>query len=141
MLLAQRLLDYYDAHGALLMELDYYPEHQLLHVRWHGHLTPATVVAGVRAAMALRQQNAAPRRLLDDKGAVSGDWTEALPWLQYEWLPPAVAAGMRAVAYVLPPDPTAQSSSLSFIEAVSQLVPAEAFHDAAAAHEWLLRQE
>ena len=138
-LLVQHLPDFFDAHGALLAEFDFYPDQQLMHVRWHGHLTAAAVVAGTRAGIALRQHGAAPRRLLDDKSLASGDWTEALPWLQYEWLPLALAAGLSAVAYVLSPDPTTKTSTLSFTEAVRPLVPLGIFQEAGDAHHWLRR--
>jgi hypothetical protein len=135
---SQRLLTFTDSHGALLAEFDYYPTQELLHVRWHGHLTAAAVIEGVRAGIALRQSGAAPRRLLDDKSGATGEWQDALPWVQYEWLPGAVAGGLIAVAYVRSPDTATQLTSLNFVNALRQLLPVGIFPDATAARHWLL---
>lgn len=42
--------------------------------------------------------------VLNDKSDTGGDWCDALPWLQYEWLPLALGAGVRAMAYVFSPN-------------------------------------
>ncbi|RZK32676.1 MAG: hypothetical protein EOO57_14725 [Hymenobacter sp.] len=135
-----RLHDLYDAHGALLAEFDFFPEPKLLYVRWHGHLTAAAVIEGTQAAMRLRHAGEAPRLLLNDKSLTSGDWSEALPWLQYEWLPEVAKAGLLAVGYVYSPDPTSQNGSQDFIKAVRLVLPLSVFHAAAPAWKWLLRR-
>ena len=136
----QRLLDMTDAHGALVAEFDYFPDHHLLYVRWHGHLTAASVIECVEAGTRLRDNGVKTRFLLNDKSLTSGDWSDALPWLQYEWLPLAAASGLQAVAYVCSPDPTSQVSSLEFIKAVRLLVPLSIFPNAGSAWKWLLRR-
>lgn len=137
---AQRLLDLHDAHGALLAEFDFSPELRLLCIYWHGHLTAASVIEGTQAGMRLRHQGDAPHLLLNDKSLTSGDWSEALPWLQYEWLPEAVAAGLKAVGYVRSPDPASQTGTQEFIEAVRLQVPLGLFHTAGPASKWLRRR-
>lgn len=136
----QRLLDLPDAHGSLLAEFDFFPDQRLLYVRWHGHLTAETVIEGVQAGARLRHNGAAPLLLLNDKSQTSGDWSDALPWLQYEWLPLAATSGLKAVAYAYSPDPTSQASSWEFIKAVRLLVPLGLFTSAAPAWKWLLRR-
>ena len=138
---AQRLLDLHDANGALLAEFDFFPEHQLLYVRWHGHLTAASVIEGSQAGAELRHNGAAPRLLLNDKSQTTGDWSDALPWLQYEWLPQASAGGMQALAYVPSPDPTSQAVSREFARAARLLLALGIFTQAEAAWRWLKRQE
>ena len=59
-------------------------------------------------------------RILNDKRDTGGDWSEALPWLQYEWLPQAVASGVRAMAYLFSPDLEAQLVSHEFVAAVQE---------------------
>ncbi|RYY14923.1 MAG: hypothetical protein EOO36_13430 [Cytophagaceae bacterium] len=136
----QRLLDLHDTHGALLAEFDTVPAARLLYVRWHGHLTAGTVIQGTQAAMQLRHADSAPLLLLNDKSLTSGDWSDALPWLNYEWLPGAVAAGLKAVAYVRSPDPTSQTGTQEFINAVRLQLPLGIFHAAAPAFKWLNRR-
>ena len=136
---AQRLLSLPDVHGALLAEFDFFAEQQVLWVRWHGHLTGAAVVRGAQAAQRLRHEGRAPQRILNDNSHATGDWSEALPWVQYEWLPEAVASGLRAMAYVLSPDPVSQPNSHEFAQAVRRLIPLSIFRHPGPGWRWLGR--
>lgn len=137
---AQRLLALPDAHGALLAEFDYFPAHDTLWVRWHGHLTPAAVVEATSVAIGLRPNGLAPRRLLSDQSQASGDWSEAMPWMQYEWLPGAVRHGLRAMAFVLSADPTGTPSYPAFVADAQRLMAIAMFRDALGAWHWLQQQ-
>jgi hypothetical protein len=137
---AQRLLDLPDAHGALLAEFDFFPEHDTLWVRWHGHLTPASVVAATKTAIGLRPNGTAPRRLLSDESQASGDWSDAMPWMQYDWMPGAVWHGLQAMAFVVSPDPTGTPSHSGFIAHSQRLMAVGVFRDTLAAWQWLQQQ-
>ena len=96
-----------DGYGAPLAEYYFFPDNMLLYICWHGQLTAAEVIRGVMEGTRLLEQHAF-KRVLNDKRDTGGDWSEALPWLEYEWLPKAVAAGLRAIAYILSPNLDAQ---------------------------------
>ena len=85
-----------DAQGALLAEYLFFPADELLYVRWHGHLTGAEIIRGVEHGSKWHEQ-LVYSLVLNDKSDTGGDWSDALPWLEYEWLPKAVAAGVRAM--------------------------------------------
>ncbi|WP_046243344.1 hypothetical protein [Hymenobacter terrenus] len=70
----------------------------------------------------------------------SGDWSEALPWLQYEWLPQVLTAGVQAIAYVFSPDHANQFATQRFVEAVRPRMAIELFADLDMAVAWLVRQ-
>jgi len=136
----QRLLALPDAHGALLAEFDYFPAHETLWVRWHGHLTPAAMVEATSVAIGLRPDGTAPRRLLSDQSLASGDWTEAMPWIQYEWLPGARRHGLRAMAFVVSADPVGTPSYSTFLADAQHQMPAAIFRDVPSAWHWLQQQ-
>ena len=133
---ATLLLSLPDSYGAPLAEYYYLPEHAELYVRWHGQLTAAEVIAGVKEASQWRGQLAI-ERILNDKRDTGGDWSEALPWLQYEWLPQAVAAGVRAMAYILSSDIEAKWVSQEFVEAVRPKLNVALFTTENEAQRWL----
>lgn len=135
---AQHLLSVADSYGELLVEFDYYADHQLLYVRWHGHLTADNVVYGARAGQQLHAE-APVRRILNDKSGTSGHWDEAVPWFHYDWLPHAAAGGLQALAYVLSPDPSAQPAAQEFLQFARQQVAMSLFRNPAAAWHWLTR--
>ena len=128
-----------DSYGAPLAEYYLFPRNELLYIRWHGHLTAAAVIEGVLAATQLLATHPY-QRVLNDKRDTGGDWSEALPWLQYEWLPQAVAAGLRAIAYILSPDLHAQIVSQRFVEAVQDRLHISLFTSESEAERWLQAQ-
>ncbi|GAB3573851.1 SpoIIAA family protein [Hymenobacter daeguensis] len=136
---ASHLTTLSDSYGAPLAEYYYFPETRALYIRWHGHLTAAAVIRGVVAAMQLLEEHPF-ERVLNDKRDTGGEWSEALPWLQYEWRPLAVAAGIRAIAYILSPDFTAQMVSTEFVEAMHGQIRVALFTGEDEARRWLQNQ-
>jgi hypothetical protein len=134
-----QLLALNDRHGAALAEYFYHPENELLLVRWHGHLTGTEIIRGVQQSAQWRNQLSISL-ILNDKSDTSGDWSDALPWLQYEWLPLAVAAGLKALAYVFSPDRDNQFASHKFVAAVRPHIPIELFETTEVALAWLEEQ-
>ena len=125
-----------DSYGAPLAEFYYDPTNALLYIRWHGNLTAAEVIRGAQEGSRFLQEYAFVK-VLNDKRDTAGDWSEALPWLQYEWQPLAVAAGLRAIAYILSPDLEAQIVSQEFVEAMRPQLHVSLFTHEADACRWL----
>jgi hypothetical protein len=129
-----------DPYGRLIAAFRHYPAEQLLYIRWTGNLTSEEVIRVAQASGSIQQQLHCPL-LLNDKTDSTGDWAEALPWLEYEWLPQAIATGLRAFAYVFSPDMRNQYMSVAFAERVGQQLPIQLFYDTASAWNWLRRQQ
>jgi hypothetical protein len=122
-----------------LAEFCHYPVHNLLYVTWHGHLRADEVVLVAGEHLQL-QAELHTSHLFNDKTDSSGDWQEALPYLHYEWLPLAKAAGLRAMAYLFSPDVAARFVSKDFVAAVRPHLNVELFSNADEAWAWLLAQ-
>lgn len=142
--LATRLLRLPDVHGALLADFDHFPTLDLLHIRWHGHLTADTLVQGARAGLALFAGQPLPRRLLTNHAQVTGEWAEALPWLQYEWLPEVAERGVRVLAHVLAQGQSSHfvsyQGSQEFTSVLRQTIRAASFRNLEPAWQWLTRR-
>jgi hypothetical protein len=136
---AQDLGLVYDAHGAPLLHQFYFPAEQMLYAQWFGNLTAETVVAGARAVLLTQEKLRFPL-LLNDKQSSTGDWSEAMEWLEFEWLPQAHSLGLRAFAYVFAPDLNNQLASLEFVARSSQHLSIQVFYDPAIARAWLRTQ-
>ncbi|UOQ74589.1 hypothetical protein [Hymenobacter cellulosilyticus] len=128
-----------DAYGQPIATFRLYPEQQLLYVRWTGNVTGPEVIKVAMAAGPIQAQYRCPL-LLNDKTDSTGEWSEALPWLEYEWLPAALQGGLRAFAYVFSPDMQNQIISLEFAERIAKQLPIQLFYDVETALEWLRRQ-
>ena len=128
-----------DANGSPLVELHYRAAQKVLYVRWFGNLTGREVIYVAREALKL-QNTLAITLLLNDKTSATGDWSDAMDWLEYEWLPQATEKDLRAIAYIFSPDMHNQLASVEFFERVRQYIPIQMFHDLPAAWQWLRRQ-
>ena len=128
-----------DDSGQPLARIEHDPAHQLLAVHWFGNLTGRQVIQVARSTIRPGAPGApgAYRLLLNDKRQATGDWSEALDWLEYEWLPQALASGLHAVAYVFTPDMHNQLASYRFVERLNLHVHIEIFPDVPGALHWL----
>ena len=125
-----------DDSGLLLARIEHDPARQLLAVHWYGNLTGQQVidVAGRTMQLSAGQPY---HLLLNDKSQATGDWSEALDWLEYEWLPEVLLAGLHAIAYVFTPDMHNHLASYQFLERLTPYVCIEAFSELPPALEWL----
>ncbi|GAB3658598.1 hypothetical protein GCM10027594_29910 [Hymenobacter agri] len=125
-----------DRFGAPLAEFYYLPQGQVLYIRWHGNLTANEVIRAVTEGSKLLATHPFTR-VLNDKRETSGDWSEALPWLEYEWLPLALAGGIRAIAYLLSPDLESQIVSQEFMDDIGRHMHTALFLHEEPARLWL----
>jgi len=128
-----------DSHGAPLLHQYYFPTEQLLYVQWFGNITAESVVAGARAVLVTQERLQVPL-LLNDKHRATGDWSEALEWLEFEWLPQSCRYGLRAFAYVFVPDLHNQLASVEFVSRCNPQLAIQVFYDTSVARAWLHEQ-
>lgn len=129
-------------HGAPLADFDWHPALDLLEVYWHGHLTAPSLVLAVQAGLDLAPfaGQSLPRRVLTNHHQASGSWEEAVPWLQYDWLPGAQARGLELLAHVVSPDPASrltQPGQQEFLGALQQALRVRSFRHQPPAWQWL----
>lgn len=77
-------------------------------------------------------------RLLNDKRDTTGDWHEAVPWLQYDWLPQVSCHGLLAVSFALSSDLAQQMASHELIDTIHTSLVIKSFYEVSQAWEWLL---
>ena len=125
-----------DKFGAPLVDIYYVEADALLFLHWHGHVTADEIVQAATKGGQWRGQYSY-QRILNDKRAAGGEWSEALPWMLYEWTPRAVAFGIRAMADIVTRDIGYQPVNEAFAEAVRGQLPVAVFTDVAEALRWI----
>lgn len=80
--------------------LTLYQRPDFIEAHWQGHITAGDVVTGAKVYLALLQKHTCSDKLLNDKTEVTGDWADANDWLEFEWLPQVMRAGMHSMAHV-----------------------------------------
>ena len=104
--------------------------------KWHGHITSEDVVTAASAYYELIKHTPCPK-LLNDKSEISGEWAEANDWLEFEWMPQVLEAGLQRMAHVYSQNMLSCSSEFDlYLRAAPQLNIAN-FTGVADAEAWL----
>lgn len=108
-----------------------------IEAKWQGYITAEDVVAAASTYLSYIQLAPCPR-LLNNKSDVSGDWIDANSWLEYEWLPQVVEAGLRCITHVYSSDMFSQLAVRDLYFRISPFLQIETFTDREQAINWLL---
>ncbi|WP_240675983.1 hypothetical protein [Botryobacter ruber] len=111
-------------------------ENGFLEAKWTGHISAADVIKAAQVSIPILQAMHY-QGLLNDKSEVSGEWYEANDWLQYEWMPKAVKAGLKYLAYVYSSNMLSLYSFRDFRSRIPPELQLRTFHTRTAAKVWL----
>ncbi|MBC7446956.1 MAG: hypothetical protein H7330_02735 [Hymenobacteraceae bacterium] len=126
----------YAANDAPILRYEVEQSGRVLHVEWqHGPLID-DVKFGFLEVARLLASNQYPVILSDSNHSI-GDWSELIPWVRYEFLPLAIANGLRYLVDVLPIDPANSFSVTSWHEETRGLLHHEIFTSLPAARRWI----
>ncbi|WP_299986994.1 hypothetical protein [uncultured Pontibacter sp.] len=113
---------------------------EYIEAKWQGHITADNVVSASLAFLELLKSKRCSK-LLNDKSDVTGDWQEANDWLQFEWLPRAMEAGLRFMAHVYSFNMFSQLAARELQERITPEVSMKSFYERPLAEEWLREQD
>lgn len=124
------------ANGDIFTTLRLHPGY--IEAKWFGHITAGDVVTASKVYLALLQTYPCPGKMLNDKSLVSGDWSEANDWLEFEWLPQALQAGLRIVAHVYASNMFSRLSARDLYLRVTPRLQMQNFNNRKEGLRWLL---
>lgn len=111
-----------------------------IEAKWQGHITADDVVCAAQAFLELLREDPCSK-LLNDKSEVTGDWQEANDWLQFEWLPQVLGAGLRYMAHVYSFSMFSKLAARDLEERITPQLSMKNFYERRLAVEWLLEQD
>lgn len=113
-------------------------QQHLIEAKWMGHTTADDVVTAAKLFTKLLQKTPCAA-LLNDKTEVTGDWAEANDWLEFEWLPQVLQAGLRCMAHVYSVNMFSRLSARDLQQRVTPSLQMQNFDDRLHAEAWLLQ--
>lgn len=131
----KEILQLKNALGDIFISL--IPHKHYIEAKWQGHLTAEDVITAAKAYQAYIKLHPCPK-LLNDKSEITGEWVEANAWLEFEWLPLVLEAGLCCLTHVYSDDMLSQLSERDFFNMASPLLQMETFTDREQAISWLL---
>lgn len=120
-----------DLFVTLILQMNY------IEAKWSGHITADDVVTAAQVYLALLEKTPVSK-LLNDKTDASGDWSEANDWLEFEWMPKAIQAGLRCLAHVYSSNMFSRLSARDLYQRLTPSISIQNFSDREAAEAWLL---
>ncbi|WP_461489473.1 hypothetical protein [Pontibacter sp. HJ8] len=119
-----------DVYVTLQQKQDY------IEAKWSGHITANDVVCAAQAYLELLRSSGCPK-LMNDKSDITGDWQEANDWIQFEWMPKAVAAGLRYMAHVYSHNMFSRLSARDLLTRLTPELCMQNFNEREEAEIWL----
>jgi DNA-binding LytR/AlgR family response regulator len=113
-----------------------YDERRFLYANWKGYVSVGQVKEGVEKILEALQRYACSR-LVNDNRELFGTWTQSIRWLEMDFMPRMIAAGLEKIAFIYSRDPSARYSVDRFLE-VNDQYSAQTFDDYRTAEDWLL---
>ena len=122
--------------GGVFVTLQLHPE--FIEAKWYGHITSGDVVTASKVYLALLQAYPSPNKLLNDKTLVTGDWSEANDWLEFDWLPQVLYAGLHYLAHIYSNNMFSRLSARDLYLRITPHLQMQNFSNRDEALEWLL---
>ncbi len=109
---------------------------KVIEATWKGHISADDVVTAAKLFAKLLQQTPCPA-LLNDKSGVTGDWADANDWLEFEWLPQVLKAGLRCMAHVYSSNMFSRLSAHDLYQRITPALQMQNFDNRLRAELWL----
>ena len=111
-----------------------------IEAKWQGHITADNVVCAAQAFLEVLRKDPCAK-FLNDKSEVTGEWQDANVWLQFEWLPQVLRAGLRYMAHVYSISMFSRLAARELEERITPQLSMKNFYERRLAEEWLLEQD
>ncbi|MGV3589958.1 MAG: hypothetical protein ACO1OF_23320 [Adhaeribacter sp.] len=83
--------------------IKYNPELNIIDTHWQGYASKTDLKKACQIGLEFTKAVKCPFKL-NDNTYFTGPWNDSVAWLEKEWLPEAIKAGVRYLAHVAAPD-------------------------------------
>ncbi|GAB3197638.1 hypothetical protein ABID22_000807 [Pontibacter aydingkolensis] len=122
--------------GKVYLTITYDEKNRCVHNNWLGYLSLENVRQGAMAVLHFIDTFKAPHTLNDNRELV-GPWDQAVDWIEQEWMPRAVEAGLKCFAHVVDQDAFAAAAATDMLNRVNGQFQMRIFKDIYDAKQWL----
>lgn len=110
----------------------------VIHADWTGYVSVAQVKEGCEQILLSMRENKCAL-LINDNRKVKGTWTQAIKWLEEDYLPRLVKENLKKIAFLYSPELSARYSVNRLLEVYDQY-EGQAFEEFDAAAKWITEQ-
>jgi len=114
----------------------YYNERGYVYAGWLGYLTIEQIKSGCELVLSIVQSSRSSLMIVDHR-LMSGTWSQSLKWLDTNFMPRLIEAGIKKIGFIHSKDPATQYSLNRFLE-LNDKYQAQVFSNQKTAESWLL---
>lgn len=122
--------------GKVFLTIEYDTVNNWIYNNWLGYVSPNNVKLGSLAVLEAFQEYKTPYGLNNNIELV-GRWDESVDWIEKEWMPKAVAAGLRCYAHVANKESFAAPSAAAMQSRSQDMFDMRVFDNLESAKKWL----
>lgn len=121
--------------GEIYFSSTYAEDNGWIYNEWKGDVTVDEVIEACKVSLDyLEKQPSA--KILNDNSQLTGSWDEANEWIAQNWMPRALASGLKKFAHIISPDVFGALSAEEMVTKVSDF-EMRIFNNRAEAEAWL----
>ena len=120
----------------VFLTIEFDAANQWIYNNWIGVLPTEKVIQGCQATLDFLRDKPCPH-MLNDNREVIGSWNSANDWIAQNWMPQALAMGLKRFAHVVSPGIFGQASAAEMITRVGKQFEMRLFQDIELAKNWL----
>jgi len=120
----------------VFLTIEFDAANQWIYNNWVGVLPTEKVIQGCQATLDFLRDKPCPH-MLNDNREVIGSWNSANDWIAQNWMPQALAMGLKRFAHVVSPGIFGQASAAEMITRVGKQFEMRLFQDIELAKSWL----
>ncbi|WP_276499213.1 STAS/SEC14 domain-containing protein [Pontibacter litorisediminis] len=124
------------ATGKVFLTVAYDAANNCIYNNWVGYVSPENVRQGSLAVLEAIKTHRTPYGLNDNRQLV-GRWDDSVDWIEKEWMPQAMAAGLRYYAHVANQESFAAASAADMVSRTHGLFEMRIFDNLESAQTWL----
>ncbi|RSK39456.1 hypothetical protein [Hymenobacter perfusus] len=128
--------DFQNSFGKTFLVTEFDKRNNWIYNDWQGLLSLDGVIHGSIGVLEILQHTQCPYILNDNRG-VLGSWKQANEWIEAQWMPQALAAGLRYHAHIVAPGVFGQASAEDLHLRVGNSFQMRLFEDIEEAQAWL----
>lgn len=128
--------EFQNSFGKTFLFTEFDQQNNWIYNDWQGLLSLDGVIRGATGILQILQHTRCPYILNDNRG-VLGSWKQANEWIETEWMPQALAAGLRCHAHVVAPGVFGQASAEDMHLRVGSSFHMHLFENIEEAQAWL----
>jgi hypothetical protein len=132
--------EFQNSFGKTFLVTEFDQRNNWIYNDWQGLLSLEGVIQGSLGVLDILQHTHCPYMLNDNRG-VLGSWKQANEWIEKEWMPQALAAGLRYHAHMVAPGVFGQASAEDMHLRVGDSFQMRLFEEPEEAQAWLRQMQ